>query len=284
MINYKAMSDKTTRKDSLPGYAKLPINHCNLPAAILGSLTFQRHPTDLYIDGVLPLHKTLFDELNNFDNSGERALIFSKYMSAFFMLDEPDEAGFDKSGRIDRRRAHYLTLLRGWFFNPDGREGAILKGWVESRFGLLPRYHGVKIQNTDESQYLEYLNQRCAGIYNTNALEAQIDLVYSYCQFELARRPGDAAHITLYRGVNDFLQHDILERINKSNAIVLLNNINSFSLDAETAGQFGDTVIATQVPLSKILFFGNLLPVIGMSEKEYAVIGGVYTVQIIDAL
>ena len=37
---------------SLPTWARLPINRCNLPAAILGSLTYQRHPVPLKLDGV----------------------------------------------------------------------------------------------------------------------------------------------------------------------------------------------------------------------------------------
>ena len=43
---------------------------------------------------------------------------------------------------------------------------------------------------------------RAAGLYGTHALEAQLDLVYSYCQYELAHAwPADTL-LTLYRGVN----------------------------------------------------------------------------------
>ena len=283
-INYNAMNDKISSTPSLPSNAKLLINRCNLPASILGSATFQKHPTTLTIDGVLPLHKALFSELERLDSHVARTNLFTNYMNAHFMLDDLDEAGFEKGSRIDRSRAHYLTLLRGWFFDPDGREGAVLKGWVESRFGLIPRYHHGKINHPDEMSYLNYLTERCAGLYNTNALEAQIDLLYSYCQYELALRLQAQTHITLYRGTNDFRHHDILQQIDKHHAIVLLNNINSFSLDKDTADQFGDTIICTDVPVTKILFFGDLLPVIGMSEKEFAVIGGVYQVQLLDTL
>jgi len=282
--NYKAMTDNNIGKASLPAYAKLPVNRCNLPASILGSITFQQHPALLTIDGVLPLHKRLFDELKRIDSRKDRAMLFCNYMKAHFMLDELEGAGFDETVRIDRSRAHYLTLLRGWFFNPDGREGAVLKGWIESRFGLMPRYHHGKINHAEEINYLNYLTERCAGLYNTNALEAQIDLLYSYCQYELARQRPTQTHITLFRGTNNFRHYDILRQIDRHNAIVLLNNINSFSLTQETADQFGDTIICTEVPLSKILFFGDLLPVIGMSEKEFAVIGGVYQLQLLDTL
>ena len=36
--------------------------------------------------------------------------------------------------------------------------------------------------------YLRYLEMRSAGLYGTNALEAQLDLLYAYCQYEFARR------------------------------------------------------------------------------------------------
>jgi len=28
----------------------------------------------------------------------------------------------------------------GWMFNSNGFEGAVLKGWVESRFGIIPNF------------------------------------------------------------------------------------------------------------------------------------------------
>jgi NAD+--dinitrogen-reductase ADP-D-ribosyltransferase len=57
------VSDKATGTDgspTLPACARLPINRCNLPAVILGSLTFQHHPTALHIDGVAELHRELY--------------------------------------------------------------------------------------------------------------------------------------------------------------------------------------------------------------------------------
>jgi NAD+--dinitrogen-reductase ADP-D-ribosyltransferase len=53
-----------TRPDSLPGSARLPINRCNLPASILGSLSYQRHPVPLKLDGVEELHRSLFAALD----------------------------------------------------------------------------------------------------------------------------------------------------------------------------------------------------------------------------
>jgi len=283
VINYKEMRDNLLHTPSLPVNAKLLINRCNLPASILGSVTFQRHPTELYVDGVLPLHQTLFTELKPMKTRKQRVELFMTYMKAHFTLDDLDEAGFDKNSRIDRSRANYLSLLRGWFFNPDGREAAVLKGWIESRFGLLPRYHNGKINSPEETAYLQYLTERCSGLYNTNALEAQIDLLYSYCQYELSQSYPQQSHLILFRGTNDFRQYDILRQSDKNFATVLLNSINSFTRDKDTADQFGDTVIRAEVPISKILFYGGLLPGIGVSEMEVAVIGGVYYVSLINS-
>jgi len=46
---------------SLPRSARLPINRCNLPVAILGSLTYLRHPVPLELDGVAELHRSAAD-------------------------------------------------------------------------------------------------------------------------------------------------------------------------------------------------------------------------------
>jgi len=125
----------------LPAYARLPINRCNLPASILGGLTFQKHPAALQLDGVRELHASLLDVLAREPIPRERARRFREYMALSFLLDHPEEAGLDPQDGRGRSRADYLRLLRGWLFDPDGREAAVLKGWVESRFGLLPRSH-----------------------------------------------------------------------------------------------------------------------------------------------
>ncbi len=265
---------------TLPDYARLPINRCNLPAVILGSLTFQRHPTSLVLDGVLELHRELFDHLPRFSSASERAALFMHYMTAHFCLDALDEAGYSPTSRIDRGRADYLRLLRGWFFDAEGREGAVWKGWVESRFGLLPRYHGGPIHTPNDASYRAYLEARGAGLYNTNALEAQLDLLYSYCQYELALRYAGHTHLRLYRGINHLAEHETLGAIDRQHKIVLFNNLASFTTERSRADEFGDVVITAEVPLAKIAAFDQLLPVSLKGENEVMVIGGVYAVTV----
>ena len=53
----------TADKATLPRNARLPINRCNLPAVVLGGLTYQKYPSPLLIDGVAELHGDLFRRL-----------------------------------------------------------------------------------------------------------------------------------------------------------------------------------------------------------------------------
>jgi NAD+--dinitrogen-reductase ADP-D-ribosyltransferase len=262
---------------SLPTWARLPINRCNLPAVILGGLTFQRHPTPLALDGVAELHADLFDFLDRADEPAERARLFRDYEAAHFCLDHLEEAGLDdRSGK--RAKANWLRVLRGWSFDADGREGAVLKGWVESRFGLLPRFHGEPLRDFVSAPYLRYLEMRSAGLYGTNALEAQLDLLYAYSQYEFARR-AIPPRLTLYRGINRIDEHEVLSN-DGNRQVVLFNNLVSFTASRERASEFGDYILETEVPTAKIFFHCGLLPDLLKGEDEHLVIGGAYEVVI----
>jgi len=265
---------------TLPTEARLPINRCNLPAVVLGSLTFQRHPAPLLIDGVNALHHRLFDELDRFPYPFDRAERFHRYMHAHFLLDDLEEAGLVAGVKRRRGKADYLRTVRGWAFDPDGREAAVLKSWVESRFGLLPRYHRGPILNPEDERYRLFQEERCQGLYNTNALEAQLDLLFTYCQYELRRRFGAQTHLTLYRGVNRLDEHEVLAAPGRRERLVLLNNINSFTSVRERADEFGDQILEVEVPLAKICFYNSLLPGLLRGEDEFTVLGGVYAVHL----
>ncbi|MDD5298094.1 MAG: NAD(+)--dinitrogen-reductase ADP-D-ribosyltransferase, partial [Rhodocyclaceae bacterium] len=91
---------------SLPRDARLPINRCNLPAVILGGLTYQHHPAPLALDGVAELHKDLFRRLDTCLAAGRRAEIFQDYVTVRFCLEQPEEAGFTGGGK-GRAKANY---------------------------------------------------------------------------------------------------------------------------------------------------------------------------------
>lgn len=264
---------------SLPREARLPINRCNLPAVILGSVTYQRNPAPLLLDGVAELHRDLFRRLEDCRSPERRAEVFRDYMTVRFRLESPEDAGLS-GDRKGRTRANYPRMLRGWSFDADSKEGAVLKGWVESRFGLTPRFHGGPLRNPEEAAYRLYEEMRARGICGTNALESQFDLVYAFCQYELARRHPGAHHIALYRGVNRLDGHDLLDGSSAGAPVVLFNNLNSFTCNRERAGEFGDYILTVDVPLTKIFFFCGLLPGILKGEDEFLVIGGAYQVEI----
>ncbi len=265
----------TNPQPSLPANACLPINRCNLPAKILGSLTYQHHPVPLYLDGVAELHKPLWQGLDKILSVEQRGQFFIDYMQASFQLEHLEEAGLTDNNDKARSKANYLSMLRGWLFDPDSREGAVLKGWVESRFGLLPRWHHGAIPSARSETYQRYMHERTTGIYNTNALESQLDLLYSYCQYELQQSYPDNTHLRLYRGFNKLTSHDILHQFSKHRYVILLNNLNSFSDSEELAGQFGDYVMQADIPLTHIFMFQQLLPGRLKGEGEHIVLGGV---------
>ncbi|HEX6734811.1 MAG TPA: NAD(+)--dinitrogen-reductase ADP-D-ribosyltransferase [Azonexus sp.] len=267
-----------THKASLPRAARLPINRCNLPAVVLGSLTFQRHPSTLLLDGVAELHRDLFRRLEAAPETA-RGEVFRDYMTVHFQLEWPEQMGFtgQKKGRT---RANYSKILRGWSFDADSREGAVLKGWVESRFGLTPRWHGQPLRDPSAEAYRRYLEMRAQGLYGTNALEAQLDLVYTYCQYELVRRHPAARHVTLYRGINRLGDHEVLAEGPAGRHVILLNNLNSFTCSRERACEFGDYILSVEVPLVKILFYCGLLAGVLQGEDEFLAIGGVAEVSL----
>lgn len=260
---------------TLPREARLPINRCNLPAVILGSLSYQLHPAPLKLDGVAELHRDLFQRLDALPEAAQRATIFQDYVTVHFCLEHLEDAGLTAAGQ-GRAKANYGRLLRGWSFDSDSREGAVMKGWVESRFGLLPRYHCEPLRDAAAPAYLRYQEMRAQGLYGTNALEAQLDLVYAYSQYELARLQPDVSHLTLYRGVNHLDEYERLTGGVDAQPLLLLNSLNSFSRSRERAGEFGDYILTLQVPTTKVLFHCQLLPGVLKGEDEFLVIGGVY--------
>ena len=262
---------------SLPKTARLAINHCNLPALILGGLTFQRHPVPLMLDGVAELHAKLFALLDKLDDLERRAQQFMDYMTVYFRLQTLQDSS-SPGRRYLRGRADYLRMVRGWAFDPDCREGAVLKGWVESRFGLLTLYHRGSLRDRSSETYLRYLEARSKGLYSTNSLEAQLDLLYTYCQYELRRQLPNRQHLSLYRGFNKLGDEEVLAQ-NGRRRIVLLNNLSSFTSSWERADEFGDHMLRAQVPLAKIFFYNRMLRGMLKGEDEYVVIGGVYEVE-----
>jgi NAD+--dinitrogen-reductase ADP-D-ribosyltransferase len=256
------------------------LNLCNLPPWAIASRHYNRHPQPLEIQGVRQANRLLFQRLEGVECPEKRAGIFNDFMDVTFQLHQWQQQ--TSAGGRKSLKNSYLRFLRGWMFDSNGREGAVLKGWVESRFGLHPTYHAVPIEDAHSEGYFHYLVERMRGSARTSAIHQQLDLLYEYAQYELKCRHPGLTHFTLYRGVYDFEEHVILEQYDKHHCLLRLNNLNSFSSDFERAWEFGNRVLKTEVPLAKVVFFSSLLPTVPMQgEEEFLVIGGEYDVEVL---
>jgi len=252
-------------------------NLCNLPPWVVASRHFNEHPQDLFIQGVREANRFLFSKLDRIIDQEERGQLFSDYLSVKFSLHHDQEQTVTARKSL---RNSYLRFLKGWMMDSNSVEGAVLKGWVESRIGIPPSFHNGRITDHDSEAHYRYVLDRTRGSKRTNAINAQLDLLYEYCQYELRRVLGDQALLTLYRGTYDAAEHDLLEQVGKREQIVRLNNLASFTDQEERAWEFGSTVWACHVPRAKIFFYDDLLPgSILKGEGEYLVIGGEYRVR-----
>ncbi|GFO66422.1 N-acyl homoserine lactonase [Geomonas limicola] len=252
-------------------------NHCNLPPWVIASRHFNDHPQPLEIQGVRLANRFLFQKLDALGSAAERAAVFNDYMSVKFQLHQWQQ---ETATARKSLKNSYLRFLRGWMMDSNSVEGAVLKGWVESRMGLHPTFHNVRILDVHDRGYQQFALDRTKGSARTSAINSQLDLLYEYCQYELAKKYPGQNYLTLYRGTYERYEHDVLEVISKREEIVRLNNLNSFTTDEERAWEFGFIVWEVRVPMPKIFFFSELLPnSILKGEGECLVIGGEYRVR-----
>lgn len=252
-------------------------NMCNLPPWEIASRAYNENPTPLSIQGVRATHRQFFTMLDRLDTWAERARSYEDYMEVAFHLHQW-RSEKDPSGQLSLKNS-YLRFLRGWLGDSNSVEGAVMKGWVESRLGIPPTFHRTLIQDRKSEAYLEYMRDRLNAAARTNAIFSQLDLLYEFVQYELSRRDAARTHMTLYRGMFDFAEQAIIAQADPHHATLRLNNLNSFTRDFERAWEFGTMVIEVQVPIPKIFFDGAFLHAsILKGEEEVLVIGGEYDV------
>ncbi len=253
-------------------------NHCNLPPWVIASRHFNENPQALEIQGVRAANRFLFAKLDGIADPDERALVFNDYMSVKFQLHHWQD-DHTATARKSLKNS-YLRFLRGWMMDSNSVEGAVLKGWVESRIGLPPTFHKIPIPGIHAEEYMMYAVDRTMGSQRTNAINSQLDILYEFCQYEIARRTPTPKILTLYRGTHDASEHEVLEQVSKREQIVRLNNLVSLTCEEERAWEFGATVWEMRVPAVKVFFFDRLFPSsIMKGEGEYLVIGGEYRVR-----
>ena len=249
-------------------------NLVGIPTGLLSSISFNDFPIPLRISGTREAHPELFQQLGKASSAEQAGNIFQAYMNATFELES-------KGNGSRRFRANYLRLLKDWGFDANSAAGAVLKGWVESRFGLFPTFHKAPIQRFNSLAWIQYVEEKMSSRFNNNTINLQLDLLYEFCQSMLACfHATGKKHLQLYRGCNDLRDQQLIQQLDKRNAIVRLNNLVSFTSQRGIADEFGDTIIEADVPVAKILFFNELLPCHPLrGEAEWLVIGGDYRVK-----
>ena len=249
-------------------------NRCNLPPWAIASQEFQERPEPLELEGARSTDRRLFALLAATADPVERGEIFHDYVSVKFRLHEWQE--HRDSARASLRHS-YLRFIANWGADSNGHSGAVLKSWVENRFGLPATFHRGRLRD-DPAARERYDRDRMRGAAKTMGVSMQLDLLYTFCQDELRRRHPGVTHLTLYRGTHDPEEYGL--DVGGDGTLVRLNNLSSFTSDRETAWEFGSSVWKVQVPIPKIVFFSGLLPRhLLEGESEHLVLGGEYRVK-----
>lgn len=261
-------------------------NLVGIPAPVLASTAFNANPVALAIAGTRESHAGLFALLNRSGDLNEAGEMFVHYLAIGFGLRKPESHELAGLGAAEQRRWHssWRKLLQGWGMDANGYAGAVLKGWVESRFGLVPIFHKAPLARFPSEAWIGYMQEKAASRFNNNNIYQQLDLLFEFSQWALCRfqplgHSPDSRHLRLWRGSNQVEEQLISGQLKDRRCTIRLNNIVSFSLSAEAASCFGDWVIEVHVPICKVLVFPGLLPgQVLQGEQEVLALGGNYDV------
>lgn len=255
----------------------------------LGSTGFNAKPRPLSLQGVQDAHPQLFDQLEAAPDLLAARQRFVQYMDDAFALHKPAPGSAPADAR--RWRSSWRKLLQGWGMDANGPAGAVLKGWVQSRFGLLPSFHKVPLGAYPSAAWTAFMQEQATSRYHGEPIHPQLDLLYEFCQFSLRRfgPPSSGGHTPqharLWRGSNRCEEQVVAGRLTNRRCTMQLNNIISLSLNAQDASCFGDWVLQIQVPLCKLLVYPGLLPgQVLQGEQEVLALGGLYDVEASDAV
>lgn len=252
-------------------------NMVGIPVGLIGSTAFNRCLHQITIHGTRETHPGLFRLLGQSDNQAAAAEVFEHYMQVEFGLASPTAAQLPPV----RKRASYVEVLRGWGVDSNSPKAAVLKGWVESRFGLVPNFHKERLGLFPSPAWADYLREKTDIRIHNNCIYQQFDLLYEYCQWSIRRfqAPGPR-FVRLWRGTNNVEEQLIEGDARKRHCIVRLNNLVSFSASKDRADEFGDWVLETEVPTAKMLFVPGLLRNHVLDyEGEFLVVGGNFKVR-----
>ena len=261
-------------------------NLVGVPARVLAGTAFNAHPVPLSIAGTREAHPGLFGLLDRCSALSDASEVFVHYLDIAFGLRAPaahEAAALDPAERR-RWRSSWRKLLQAWGMDNASPAGAVLKGWVESRFGLVPTHHRQPLQRFPSPGWVTYLEEKTFSRLHNNNIHQQLDLLFEFCQWALRRfglpgQPAAPTHLRLWRGSTRCDEQLVAGSLKARHCTVRLNNLVSFSLSEEDAGCFGDWVFEARVPASKLLVFPGLLPgQVLQGEQEVLALGGDYEV------
>ena len=256
-------------------------NLVGVSAEALASVHFNAEPQQLYITATRQTHPGLFGLLRDAGSQDTAAEIFGHYMRVAFGVDMPKASLTQAEARY--YRSTYVKLLQGWGFDANAPAGAVLKGWVESRFGIVPSFHKAPLDHFPSEAWMHYLEEKLSSRFHNNCILLQLDVLFEYAQFCLQRfQPfGPGQHVKLYRGTQRSEVQLLRGSLRERSGVIRLNNLVSFSLSRERAEEFGDIMLSAQVPLAKLLFYPGLVQDRVLNgEGEALVIGGDFEVDL----
>ncbi len=257
-------------------------NLVGVSSQLLSSVDFNDFPQSLHIAATRATHRGLFALLEAAHGQAEAAEIFQHYMQLAFGVAKRRRGAAD-DGSHSLYKSSYFKLLQGWGFDANSVPGAVLKGWVESRFGIAPTFHYGPLETFPSEAWMRYLEDKLSGRFHNNCIQLQLDVLFEYCQFCLQRfvRPTSGSHLTLYRGIDRSEARFVHGSVRERRGVLRFNNLVSFSVSRERSDCFGELIVVARVPLQKLLFYpGILIDRVLNGEGEALVIGGDFEVEV----
>ena len=263
-------------------------NLVGVPTPVLASAEFNAHPVALHIAGAREAQPGLFALLGRSSDLNEAREMFVHYLAIAFGLQQPNAEELATLGLAEQRRwrSSWRKLLQGWGMDANGAAGAVLKGWVESRFGMVPLFHKAPLARFPSPAWVGYLEEKTASRFHNNCIHQQLDLLYEFCQWAQQRfslpvnGEHSATHVQLWRGSTRCEEQLVGGNLHERHCRMRFNSIASYSLSRDEASCFGDWIFQVRVPRSKLLLLPGLLPgQVLQGEQEVLALGGEYDVE-----
>ena len=210
-------------------------NLVGVPAGLIASTAFNDYPVPLSIRGVRETSRALFVMLDQARDAAEAAEAFEKYLRAAFAIDAETQAGrasrrctgtCECRGRQDagsgRPLPRQLPATAGRLgLRCQRRGGRRAQGL--GREPLRPAARPFTRRRCGASRspaWVPTSKTRCPAAIHNNSIYRSSTCSTSSASGRAHGSAAGARHVTLYRGVNDFTEHEILARPDRHSALV----------------------------------------------------------------